>query len=404
MKSFHRSLRPILVSTLILVCGTFLSAQEAAPADQPATQPTDQSAEAQKEPAELIQFNHDILAYKEKLIALRTLKAEYQIATPQRRDAIATEYKPLAAETETLQKNLVPSGIAAFKATEGKEPTTVNFLIGMLEWMVIKKENYETAFEIADTLVPADVLKDNFAYLNAYAAYAAFNVMELEKAEAWYKIAQEKNGLADLRKYDPKDDMKISYVIEQILPEYKDLWAKEKAIREKEAADDNLPRVLLKTTKGDIVLELFANEAPEAVGNFLSLVNDKFYTDVPFHRVLPFFMAQGGDPTGTGSGGPGYCIKCECGRPDARMHFRGSLSMAHAGRNTGGSQFFLTFVPTGFLNGRHTVFGRIIEGMDVLSELQRIDPEGQNLPAPDKIIEAQIVRGEPTEFTKLPAR
>ena len=125
---------------------------------------------------------------------------------------------------------------------------------------------------------------------------------------------------------------------------------------------------------------------------------------MPFHRVLPFFMAQGGDPTGTGSGGPGYCIKCECRQPNARMHFRGSLSMAHAGPNTGGSQFFLTFVPTGFLNKRHTVFGRVIDGMDVLSEIQRIDPEDQNLPAPDKIIEAKILRGEPTPFEKLPGR
>ena len=131
-------------------------------------------------------------------------------------------------------------------------------------------------------------------------------------------------------------------------------------------------RVKLSTTRGDIVIELFENEAPQAVANFLTLVKDGFYDGVVFHRVLPGFMAQGGDPTGTGSGGPGYSIKCECYQPNYRRHFRGSLSMAHAGRDTGGSQFFLTFVPTSFLDGKHTVFGRVIEGMDVAAGLKRL--------------------------------
>ncbi|MBI1369471.1 MAG: peptidylprolyl isomerase [Planctomycetes bacterium] len=144
------------------------------------------------------------------------------------------------------------------------------------------------------------------------------------------------------------------------------------------------------TSKGDIVLELFENEAPNSVANFISLVEKGFYDGVPFHRVLAGFMAQGGDPTGTGAGGPGYAIKCECYAPNARMHFRGSLSMAHAGRDTGGSQFFLTFVPTGHLNGKHTVFGRVIEGMDVLSKLNRISPgEGGE---PDKMVKVTVIR------------
>ncbi|MDO5580699.1 MAG: peptidylprolyl isomerase [Planctomycetia bacterium] len=184
---------------------------------------------------------------------------------------------------------------------------------------------------------------------------------------------------------------------------YKKYWPEEKALREKQAKED-LPLVRLKTTKGDIVLELFKDEAPNAVGNFLTLVDKGFYKDVPFHRVLPYFMAQGGDPTGSGAGGPGYCIPCECRQENARKHFRGSISMAHAGPDTGGSQFFLTFVPTFFLNNQHTVFGRVVEGMNVLSELQRIDPEGENLPAPDKILDAKIERGKPFSFKKLPSR
>src|SRR5690606_33365249 len=134
------------------------------------------------------------------------------------------------------------------------------------------------------------------------------------------------------------------------------------------------PRVKIETNKGTIVVELFENEAPQTVGNFVNLVEKGFYNDTVFHRVLPNFMAQGGDPKGTGTGGPDYHIYCECYEPDHRKHFRGTLSISHARRDTGGSQFYLTFAPTAHLNGRHTAFGRVIQGMDVLAKLQRIDP------------------------------
>ncbi|MBI1345866.1 hypothetical protein GC163_06215 [bacterium] len=168
--------------------------------------------------------------------------------------------------------------------------------------------------------------------------------------------------------------------------EYGPLWEKEKAIRAKEAklqGEDSLPRVKFHTNKGDIVFELFENEAPNTVANFISLVESKTYDGCKFHRVIPAFMAQGGDPLSKdnnpgndGTGGPGYAIKCECYRPDARMHFRGSLSMAHAGKDTGGSQFFITHLPTAHLNPNaaeergHTVFGRVIEGMDIAAGLK----------------------------------
>ncbi|NMG23056.1 peptidylprolyl isomerase, partial [Brasilonema bromeliae] len=153
----------------------------------------------------------------------------------------------------------------------------------------------------------------------------------------------------------------------------------ERAIREKEAKADDLPRVKLSTTEGDMVVELYENEAPNTVANFVSLVEKGFYNGLTFHRVLEDFMAQGGDPTGTGSGGPGYNIPCECYQPNARKHFPATLSMAHAGRDTGGSQFFITFVQTKHLDGKHTVFGRVIEGQEVLDKLQRIDPSSPSL-------------------------
>ena len=382
------------------------AAEEAPAADAPKTDAAATAADAQAQPPkELTDFVENFDSYKATLKELRGLKSEYQNATPERRDEILDKYKPLVAEAEKMQKLLIPQGIDAYNALEGKNVDLQNFLLGMFEWQIIKKENYESAFQIAEALIPRNGFPlPDYAYLYAYAAFAAFNTMHLEQAKQWNAIAKENKAYDKIRQLDAKDNMKISFALDQELPEYERLWEKEKEIRDKEAADDTNPRVVLHTTKGDITLELFPNEAPQAVGNFMTLVKDGFYTDVPFHRVLPFFMAQGGDPTGTGTGGPGYCIRCECTRPNARMHFRGSISMAHAGRNTGGSQFFLTFVPTGFLNGKHTVFGRIIDGMEVLSELQRIDPEGENLPAPDKIVSAEILRGEPTSFEKLPAR
>jgi len=121
-----------------------------------------------------------------------------------------------------------------------------------------------------------------------------------------------------------------------------------------------------------IIIELFPNEAPGTVANFEKLANEKFYDGVTFHRVIPGFVAQGGDPTGTGAGGPGYSIKCETeGNP--HKHVAGSLSMAHAGKDTGGSQFFLVHEPQPHLDGVHTVFGQVTEGMDVVLRIKQGD-------------------------------
>lgn len=408
MKKFRLFVPGTVLGVFFAFLTATLSAQ-GAPAQQAAPAPDTAQAPEAAPTAPLMTperqaYDSAMVDYKEKLKRLRTLKAEFVNAAPERRDAIIAEFTPLVKETETLQKSLIPVAIVAYQASGKKDVDVLTFLVRVFEWLVVQNENFERAYEVAKAIFPIEQLRDDANYLYLYAAYAAFNVMELEDAENWFKIAKDKDALGTIQARDPNDDMKILYMLEGLLPEYKELWAKEKEIRAKEAKADNLPRVLLKTTKGDIVLELFANEAPQAVGNFMTLVKDGFYNDVPFHRVLPFFMAQGGDPTGTGTGGPGYCIRCECRQPNARVHFRGSLSMAHAGPDTGGSQFFLTFVPTGFLNGKHTVFGRVIEGMDVLSELQRINPEEENLPAPDKIREATILRGEPTPFEKLPGR
>jgi cyclophilin family peptidyl-prolyl cis-trans isomerase len=128
------------------------------------------------------------------------------------------------------------------------------------------------------------------------------------------------------------------------------------------------------TEQGEIVLELYADRAPNTVNNFVFLVREGFYDGTPFHRVLPDFMAQGGDPTGTGTGGPGYSFADEF-HPELRHDGPGVLSMANSGPNTNGSQFFITYEATPWLDDRHAVFGRVIEGLEVLQALTPRDPQ-----------------------------
>ena len=126
----------------------------------------------------------------------------------------------------------------------------------------------------------------------------------------------------------------------------------------------------IETGKGNIVLELFASDVPVTVNNFVFLAREGFYDGTTFHRVLPSFMAQGGDPTGTGTGGPGYTFTDEFTK---HTHVTGALSMANAGPNTNGSQFFITYTPQNHLDGRHSVFGQLIDGMDVLEAIEQGD-------------------------------
>jgi len=137
-------------------------------------------------------------------------------------------------------------------------------------------------------------------------------------------------------------------------------------------------KAVIETKKGTIELELFADEVPGTVANFEKLANSKFYDDTKFHRVIPNFMVQGGDPyskTGqgaVGTGGPGYTIKCET-QKNTHKHIAGTLSMAHAGKDTGGSQFFICHSPQRHLDGVHTAFGQVTKGMDVVNAINGND-------------------------------
>lgn len=145
-------------------------------------------------------------------------------------------------------------------------------------------------------------------------------------------------------------------------------------------------KIRFKTNMGEFVAEMFEDKAPKTTENFISLVEKKFYDGIIFHRVIDGFMIQGGDPTGTGMGGPGYKIADEFG--EGLTHDdEGYFSMANAGPNTGGSQFFITLAPTPWLNGHHAIFGRVVEGMDVVRKIGVTKTDFRDRPLEDITME-----------------
>lgn len=158
-------------------------------------------------------------------------------------------------------------------------------------------------------------------------------------------------------------------------------------------------KVRMETNKGTIMIELYPDAALNTVKNFVELIQSGYYDGVTFHRVVDNFVVQGGDPTGTGSGGPGYAIRCETSGPKQK-HVKGALSMAHAGRDTGGSQFFIVLNPDNckHLDGKHTVFGVVSDGMNVVEEIRQ----------GDKMVKVEVLEYDEVignhQLEKLPSR
>lgn len=341
---------------------------------------------------------------------IETLQTEYQTADPARQQAIQQELQTIADTTQPKVDKMVDEALKAFQAAPMADPQVADLLLSVVEHQMVGRgvggggDQYEAALPVLEALVDGGHERKE---LPMWGVLAAVVTNDFDLADKFADIAQKTGAIsADPgQSQEAKETFGIAQKFYQMRGEYRELWAEESAIQAAEAESDDLPRVKFTTSKGDIVLELFENEAPIAVANFITLVKKGFYDGVVFHRVLPRFMVQGGDPQGTGTGGPGYSIACECYKPGIRKHFRGTLSMAHAGRDTGGSQFFLTLLPTDHLDGRHTVFGRVMEGFEVLGDLQKVNPGGPG-PAPDRIIKAEVLRdrGHGYEFEKLPGR
>jgi cyclophilin family peptidyl-prolyl cis-trans isomerase len=329
---------------------------------------------------------------------LGALKAKYRTAQKEERAGIEKKWTEIAEKGKRVQSQLIQATEKAFTEAPNSDKEVTELLLGIFNDKMAQ-DDYENTARMGKLLVDnkcGDLKTANDA------GYSAICIGDFDAAAKYLGMADAGGYYKQAKADDQVAAQAHNYLMN--LSKFRNAWEKEQNIREAESKADDLPRVLIKTNEGDIEIELFENEAPIATANFITLVEKGFYNGLTFHRVLENFMAQGGDPKGDGSGGPGYTIPCECYQPNHRLHYRGSLSMAHAGRDTGGSQFFLTFVPTSFLDGKHTVFGRVIKGFDVLAKIQRRDPEKANQPDPDKIIEAKVIRKRPHEYTVKKSR
>lgn len=300
------------------------------------------------------------------------LKLKFTKGTAAEKTKISKEFQALAV---TLNTKTLPRMQELAPAIYKKNPEDSVAAELMLQILQMKNQ-FPEMVKVADGILKKDP-KSQMA-LN-YGGIAKFATHDFEGAVKVLQSAESEGLLIP--------SLAGSYL--DSAESYLKYWEEEQAIRAKEDAatgDAQLPIVKLETSRGDIEILLFENEAPNTVANFISLVEKKFYDGLKFHRVIPSFMIQGGCPNSrenvnaAGSGGPGHTIACECYEPNARRHFAGSLSMAHAGKDTGGSQFFLTHLPTSHLNvepgkdeGNHTVFGRVIKGMDIVLSVEKGD-------------------------------
>ena len=360
---------------LLIVGGFYLSLASNLPqgvAEPPAeTKKEEQNSSPKQTDTDFIQAQEEL----KKLVGeLTALQAEYQQPNA---DKISIESKFNATRDKARKAALKLEQSASAAVLANPENAEACAVVRDVLQSAMQADDPKKTLTLVKTLDDAGKANEDILLTGATAAMIT---SELDLAEKFLKAAKDAGMSAD----------KIDSLQKAIEHERPKVDA-EMAVRATEEKADDLPQVKIKTTKGTIVVELFENEAPNTVANFISLVESHFYDGTPFHRVIPQFMAQGGDPTGTGTSGPGYTIECECELPNARKHFLGSLSMAHAGKDTGGSQFFLTFRPTEHLDGRHTVFGRVIEGFDVLPKITRTEgPQARS--TQDKIVSAEIIR------------
>jgi cyclophilin family peptidyl-prolyl cis-trans isomerase len=375
-------------------------------------------------------FQKRFAEYHAAIREIEKLQIEFQSADSATREKLNATMAGQVAHAQSLMNDLVDAAMTVYRLAPNADPQVTDLLLAVARYYTVGQQvgrgqpnqngnsndvyfpidggdQYERALPIAQLLIGGSQDKE----IIAWGFLAAYMTGDFELASQYLDQLQKSGGIPAVMEAVSKSDKNntqagLQQNVEHLLTssvenfeQYREFWVQESALREAEAKADDLPRVKLTTTKGEIVVELFENQAPGTVANFLTLVKDGFYNGSPFHRVLPGFMVQGGAKTDDGAGGPGYTIRCECTRPDYRRHFRGTLSMAHAGPDTGNSQFFLTTVPTAHLNGRHTAFGRVIEGMEVLGDLQRRSPQHEsNPPKADRIIKAEVIRDRGHEY------
>lgn len=314
------------------------------------------------------------------------------------------EYQAIAQKAEALKQELTKNlkDLAA-KAAEDlkKSPSDVDLLDTRVNVLLMLGETEEAipeakrVVELAPTRIDAVLRYARLLYIsNRYdeAILVVDGLLARDKEHveshlirgiclfAVNRFEESAQTLDQLLKSAAKKSPEETQTAEEYLKvaqEHVGFFKTESDLRLVEQKSDDLPRARLTTSRGIVLVELFENNAPNTVANFISLAEKKFFDGTKFHRVVANFMIQGGDPntrdadpTNDGHGGPGYTFADEMPEGKYRRHFRGTLSMAHAGPNTNGSQFFITHLPAHWLNGAHTVFGRVLEGQNVVDSIR----------------------------------
>jgi cyclophilin family peptidyl-prolyl cis-trans isomerase len=369
------------------------------------------SSGGQRQSAESRRFDATFARWKDTLGQLFELDLRYRAGPRSDQATIKEEFDRLLADAEKLEQELIESAITAYVKAPPENRDLVQFILFVVQ-SHMGLERYEDALRLTQLLIDNQV---RLPMLSQIAGVAAFHVGDFDLADRHLRAWKQYRATPESSVGKPRGEKRregTSDVADQylaLLPYYRDAWAKEQAIRSAEQAANDLPRCVLRTNKGEIELELFENEAPNTVANFISLVESGFYNGLTFYKVRRGEAAEAGCPNGDGTGGPGYAIRCECYAPNHRLHFRGSVAMAIDAPNTGGSRFCIMFKPMREMDGRRTVFGRVVRGLDVLAKLQpriprspmevAINPHANvYIPRADTIVEAKVLRKRPHAY------
>ncbi|MGV3486787.1 MAG: peptidylprolyl isomerase, partial [Planctomycetaceae bacterium] len=403
-----------LLALLLLISSA--SAQQPEPAAQPpappaaeevAASPATPGAEAQSAPQpepitpeqqEIIEAYVDASsAWSDTLIQMKTTAIRYANEEDRSPEAKQRYYDARDKAREQMNATFAQA-VRLFKARKG-DFDAASMMTTTLEYRE-SHSIYENSLEAAELLLESEV---NYPFLYLIAARSAFLEGQFDRMMEHYEAFVKVNGPEKLERVD---NMLIG--MREI---YAPLRTQELALIEAETKADDLPRVRLETTRGPVVLELFENQAPNTVANFIQLVESGFYDGTEFYQVVDDFVAMGGDPVGDGSGTSGRFVPDEYQHPDARKFFRGYLSMAKVPDpndksqyvpNSASSQFAIALMPLFRENETQTVFGRVLEGMEVVCTFRRIDPtekkeKSVQLP-PDRILTATVVRKRDHEY------
>ncbi len=327
-------------------------------------------------------FQAAIAAIVERTAKIREFAA--QQADPNRRAELALEAQRLLDEMDAEVTRAISVAEAALEKFPGFREAE-RFLLGT-SYRLVEQDRLEEADRVARSLEPRH--PESIRLIN-FLGRAAYELADLDRAELYFRRANDRQALEPYSR-------QLLLKIDELRP----LVEAEAALRQQEAAKDDLPRVLLKTTRGDIVIELFEDQQPNLTANFLNLVNQRFYDGLAFYRVTPAFGASAGCPQGDGSGGPGYELSYDASQAP-RLHQRGAVSMVRQGDLVHGSQFFIDyrFSTLSAADRQMPVFGRVVEGIEVAARLHRADPlEPLTKPIEDRIVEAKVLRARPHPY------